>query len=62
MCYKAGSKCFVGNNRGDEGIDASGKESCFHVGWCGYFVPCLSKNLAKSLLRESATYPAMVIK
>ena len=29
VCYKAASKCFVGNNRGDEGIDAVARNPAF---------------------------------
>jgi hypothetical protein len=55
------SKCFVGNNRRVEGIDAGGTESCFNIGKRGCFIPCICGNPAKSLLRECAIC-VMVIK
>jgi hypothetical protein len=54
VCYKSGSKGFIGSSRGFEGINTSGTESCLNVGWYGCCIPCFIANLAASLLGESA--------
>jgi hypothetical protein len=55
LCYKTGSKCFVGSNWGVEWRDRCQWHGILlYIGWCDCFIPWFIENLPQFLLGKRA--------